>query len=231
MSEPKKPRFLGGCFSRLLFLILLATLGGLITAVYFVTLPQDMSDLGGHGPAVKATPPRDMKAVLQSAIDRNYAVNLSEAELNQWIASTLYLRQGGVLQKDITLEHFRVRLEEGRAELILERRVFGRPFTVSMYFQVDKEQSGREIITTFNPAGGRFLKDYDFPQKGGRLGRLVVPQGFLHLLIPSFEKIAALYADETELAFSRMQRVRIEEDRLVLDPREPLGDQGMPQTF
>jgi hypothetical protein len=231
MSEARKSRFLGGCFSKLLFLILLSALGGLVAAVWFVTQPQDMSDLGGHGPAVKASPPRDMKAVLQNAIDRNYAVTLSEAEINQWIASTLEMRQGGLLAKDIKLEHFRIRLEDGRAELILVRSVFGHPFTVSMYFQVDKEQAGREIITTFNPSGGRFLKDYELPLKGGRLGQLVVPQGFLHLLIPAFSKIAELYQEETELAFSRMQRVRIEEDRLVLDPREPLGDQGMPQTF
>ncbi len=231
MSEPKKPRFLAGCFSRLFFLLLLAALGGLLTAVFFVTQAQDMSDLGGHGPAVMASPPRDMKEVLQNAIDRKYQVTLSEAEINQWIASTLVMKQGGVLAKDITLEHFRVRLEEGRAELILERRVFGKPFTMSMYFQVEKQQSGREIITSFNPSGGPFLKDYDFPQKGGRLGQLVVPQGFLHLLMHSFQKIGKLYAEEIELAFSSMQRVSFEPDRLILDPRETLGDQGMPQTF
>jgi hypothetical protein len=231
MSEAKKTRFLGGCFSKLLFLVLLAVLGGMGAGLWFALQPQDMGDLGGHGPAMRATPPRDMKAVLQNAIDRNYAVTLSEAEINQWLASTLEMRQGGVLAKDIKLEHFRVRLEQDRAELILMRTVFGKPFSVSMYFKVNKELSGREIITTFNPSGGRFLKDYQFPQKGGRLGQLVVPQGFLHLLMPSYSKIAALYEEEIELAFTRMQRVRFEEDRLVLDPREPLGDEGMPETF
>jgi len=231
MADPSKPGFVGGCFSKLLFLILLAAMCGLGTAVYFVTQPQDLSDLGGHGPAVKATPVRNMKAVLQNAIDRNYAVTLSEAEINQWLAETLVMKQGGLLGKDIKLEHFWVRLEEGRAELIMERSVFGKPFTLSMYFKVDKEQSGKEIITTFNPSGGRFLKDYDFPQKGGRLGQLVVPQGFLHLVLPSYAKVAELFANETELAFSRMHRVDFKEDRIVLDPRETLGDQGMPQTF
>ncbi len=231
MSEEKKRGFIGGCFSKLLFLVLLGVLGGLVTAVWFAVLPQDLSDLGGHSPADKASPPRDMTVVLRNAIDRDYAITLSEAEINQWLASTLELRQVGVLAKNVTLDHFRVRLEDDRAELILVRTVFGKPFTVSMYFQVEKEQSGREIITTFNPSGGRFLKDYEFPRKGGRLGQLVVPQGFLHLLMPSFTKIAALYQEETELAFTRMQRVRIQEDRLVLDPREPLGEQGMPQTF
>ncbi len=231
MSEPKKPKSGGGCFSKLLFLILLAAMGGLGSAVYFVTQAQDLTDLGGYGPAVKATPPRDMEEVLRNAIDRNYAVTLSEAEINLWLAKTLAMKQGGFLADQVKLEHFWVRLEEGRAELIMERSILGKPFTLSMYFKVDKEQSGKEIITTFNPTGGRFLADYDFPQKGGRLGQLVVPQGFLHLVIPSYEKVAALFTDEIELAFNKMQRINIENDRLVLDPREPLGDQGMPQTF
>ncbi len=231
MSEAKKRSFLGGCLSKLLVLVLLAVLGGVGAAIWFAVQAQDLSDLGGHGAAMKANPPRDMKVVLQNALDRNFVVTLSEAEINQWIAATLAMRQGGVLAKEVTLDHFRVRLEDGRAELILVRTVFGKPFTVSMYFQVDKEQRGREIITSFNPSGGSFLKDYEFPRKGGRLGKLVVPQGFLHLLMPSFSKIAALYEAETELAFTRMQRVRIEEERLVLDPRELLGEEGMPETF
>ena len=206
-------------------------MGGLMSAVYFVTQPQDLTDLGGYGPATKAAPVRDMTAVLQSAIDRNYAVTLSEAEINQWLAANLVMKQGGFLSEQIKLERFWVRLEEGHAELIMERSVFGKPFTMSMYFHVDKEQSGKEIITSFYPSGGPFLKDYEFPLKGGRLGQLVVPQGFLHLVLPAYSKVAALFAPETELAFNKMQRVKFENDRLVLDPREPLGDQGMPQIF
>lgn len=231
MGEPKKSKSGGGCFSKLLLLILLAAMGALLTCVYFTTRPQDLTDLGGYGPATKAAPVRDMTAVLQSAIDRNYAVTLSEAEINQWLAANLVLKQGGFLSEQVKLEHFWVRLEEGRAELIMERSIFGKPFTISMYFHVDKEQSGKEIITSYNPSGGPFLKDYEFPQKGGRLGQLVVPQGFLHLVMPSYAKIAALFTAEIELAFNKMQRVKFENDRLVLDPREPLGDQGMPQVF
>jgi hypothetical protein len=58
-----------------------------------------------------------------------------------------------------------------------------------------------------------------------------VPQGFLHLVLPSYLKVAELFSDEIELAFNRMQRVSFEEERIVLDPRETLGDEGMPETF
>lgn len=231
MADAKKPKSGGGCFSKLFLLVLLAAMGGLLTAVFFVTRPQDLSDIGGYGPAVKATPVRDMKTVLQNAIDRNYAVPLSEAEINQWLAETLQMKQGGLLAEQVKLERFWVRLEEGRAELIMQRSILGKPFTLSMYFKVEKELSGKELITTFNPSGGPFLPDYQFPQKGGRLGSLVVPQGFLHLVMPSFKKVADLFSAEIDLAFEKMRKVSFENHRIVLDPREPLGDMGMPQTF
>ncbi len=231
MTEPKKPKSGGGCFSKLILLILLAMMGGLLTAVFFVTQAQNLADLGGYGPAAKPPPVRDLKSVLQNAIDRNYAVTLTEAEINQWLAANLVVKQGGLLAEQIKLERFWVRLEEGRAELIMERSVLGKPFTISMYFKVEKELSGKELITTFNPSGGPFFQEYPVLQKGGRLGSLVVPQGFLHLVIPSFAKVAALFSAETEIAFEKMRKVSFENDRIVLDPREPLGDQGMPQTF
>ena len=230
-EEKKKPKSSGGCLSKLMMLFLLVAMAGLCTAVFFVTQPQDLTDLGGYGPAVRATPVRDMKAVLQNAIDRGYAVTLSEAEINQWLGETLAMKQGGFLGEQFKLEHFWVRLEPGYAELIMERSLFGKSLTLSMYFKVEKVESGKEIITTFNPAGGPFLKDYEFPQKGGRLGQLVVPQGFLYLVMPAFKKVEALFEKETDLAFKQMHRISFENDRIVLDPRETLGGQGMPQTF
>lgn len=107
----------------------------------------------------------------------------------------------------------------------------GKPFTTSMYFQVVKQQTARESITHYNPAGGAFIPGYPIPQKGGRLGELVVPQGFLYLLLPSYEKIAALFAPETELAFKKMQHVKFEKGRLILDPREKTEPSGASTTF
>lgn len=227
-SKPTKKASSGGCFSKLLVLILLAAGAGLGVAVFFVVQPQNLTDIGGYGPSMKPMPERDLKEVLKNSIDRGYPIVLSETEINRWLAQNLIMKQGGLLGDSIKLEHFWIRLEEGRAEMIIERSIMGMPFTTSMYFQVVKQQSARESITNYNPAGGPFVSGYPFPQKGGRLGQLVVPQGFLYLLLPSYEKIAALFAPETELAFKKMQHVKFEKGRLVLDPRETTGP---PTTF
>ena len=59
--------------------------------------------------------------------------------------------------------------------------------------------------------------------KGGRFGKLVVPQGFLILVLPSFEKLAPVYRLELEQAFEEMSRITISKGKLVLDPRADGG--------
>ena len=66
---------------------------------------------------------------------------------------------------------------------------------------------------------------------GGRFGRLPVPQGFLLLVMPSFGKLAAVLAPEGDLV-QEMARIRIEDGRLILDPRDPSeSSMGLPQSF
>jgi hypothetical protein len=230
-SEPTKQASSGGCFSKLLVLILLVAVAGLGAAVFFVVQPQNLTDIGGYGPAFKPVPERDLKEVLKNSIDRGYPIVLSESEINRWLAQNLMMKQGGFLGDQIKLERFWVRLEDGRAELIMERSIMGHSFTTSMYMQIVKQQGARETITNYNPAGGAFIAGYPIPQKGGRLGQLVVPQGFLHLVLPSYEKIANLFAPETELAFKKMQHVKFEKGKLYLDPRETTGPPGPTTTF
>ena len=70
------------------------------------------------------------------------------------------------------------------------------------------------------------------PLRGGRFGKLVVPQGFLILVMPAYAKLADIYYEEIRLALQEMARIRIEPDRLLLESREPSGDPSLlPQTF
>ena len=233
MDESKQPRPApksgGGCFSKLLFLLLLAAVVGLGAAVWYVGQPQDLSDLES-GAEVSASN-RDLKEVLQSSIDRGFPLTLSEGEINHWLGRTLVARQGGFLAEKVTLDRVWVRLEEDRAEVIMQRGVLGHPFTVSMYVQIEKMEDARGKVLDIRPQGGPYHPDLPHPPKGGRFGQLVVPQGFLHLVLPAYLKLAGAFPEEIELAFSRMSRADIKKGRLVLDPREALGDQGMPMTF
>lgn len=231
MADSSKSSFIGGCFSKLALLILLAAAIGLGLAFFLATRPQDLSDLGGYGPTAKPLPERDMKAVLKNAIDRGFAVTLSESEVNQWLGRTLQTRQGGLLKEKVTLDRVWVRLEEGRAEVIMERKFFGKPFTTSMYLQVERMEGEKGTVTEVRMHGGPYHPDVPNPPRGGRFGKLIVPQGFLLLVMPAYEKLAAVYSEELKLGFRDMSRISIEKGKLILDPREPLGQEGMPMGF
>lgn len=79
--------------------------------------------------------------------------------------------------------------------------------------------------------GGPFLESVPKPLRGGRFGQLVVPQGFLLLVMPAYQKLAAVFGDEIHLGFEEMCRINIEKNRLVLNPREPSSGATGVQTF
>lgn len=231
-DEPKKKK--GGCMGKLLGLLVFAVLVGLGAAIYHITQPQDLSDIGGYSPSptTPASPPRDMKAVLTKAIEGDYSVQLSETELNHWLARELELKQGGELAEWVTLKRVWVRLREDVAEVIIERDVAGYPLTTSMFLQVEQTETAKGISTQIHLHGGGFHEMVPIPSRGGRFGQLTVPQGFLIMVMPDFRKIAGIFETEIDLGFQRMSRIRIEDKRLTLDPKKPTRTDGAgEQTF
>lgn len=216
----------GGCLGKLFSLLVFAVIAGLGTAMYFFSLPQDLSDIGGYMPVAKApaSPPRDIEAVLRKSVEGDYSVTLSETELNNWLARELELTQGGELAEWVSIKRVWVRLREGVAEIIIEREVAGRPMTVSMFIQVDQEETAKGMVTQIHLHGGAFHEDVPQPTRGGRFGRLTVPQGFLILVMEDFEKIAQLFETEIDLGFKQMARISIQDKRIMLDPKQPSGD-------
>ncbi len=215
-------------------MVLIVLLGGIGIGVcfFFITEAQDLSDIGGNGPVVKAAPVRDLKVVLKNSLDRGYPVTLTETEINQWLGRTLQTKQGSLLAGQVSLERVWVRLDEGVAEVIMERKCMGKAFTVSMFLKIEQIQGPRAVQTEVQLHGGPYHVSLPAPNRGGRFGRLVVPQGFLLLVMPAFQKLAAVFPEETHLAFEEMARIKIEKNRLVLDPKEPAGGMpGLPQTF
>lgn len=232
MADSSKPKSGGGCLGKFLFLILLAAAGGLGSALFYIAQPQGLTDIGGYGPASKSVPLRDLSAVLKNAIDREYSVTLTETEINHWLGRKLVAKQGGLLAEQVSFERVWVRLEDGRAEVVMERKIMGRPFTVSMFLRIEQLQGLKGVETQVHMDGGPYHENFPKPPMGGRFGKLVVPQGFLILVMPAYEKLAELFQQEIHLGFEQMARVKIEKDRLVLDPREPSNDpSGLPGTF
>ena len=222
----------GGCLGKLAVLVILLGGLGIGTAVFFIAQPQDLTDIGGNSPAVRAVPVRDLKVVLQNSLDRGYQVTLTETEINQWIGRNLKTKQGGLLGSQVSLDRVWVRLDDGVAEIVTVRSFMGRPFTISMFLKIEQFQGARSVQTAAHLHGGPYHPQIPLPKRGGRFGRLVVPQGFLILVLPAFEKLSKAFHEEIDLGINRMARVRIEKNRLVLDPNEPGGDaSGLPQSF
>ena len=210
----------GGCFSKLLGLLIFLVFAGLGVAFYFISQPQDLSDIGGYNElaAVPASPPRDLKTVLQKSIEGGYSVTISEKEINEMLARELKIKQGGQLAEWVSIKSVLVRLKEDIAEVVVVRDVEGYPLTTSMFLQVEQIESKDGITTKIHLHGGGFNEMLPVPTRGGRFGQLTVPQGFLVLLMPDFEKIAGVFDDEIELGFERMARIKILNKRLMLDP-------------
>lgn len=211
-----------GCFHKLAVLFVVFALAGIGAAMFFASQPQDLSDIGGYG--VVAEDPergRDVGAELRASVERGHEVRLTEAEINHWLARTLRTRQGGLLEEHVALKGVWVRLEDGVAEVVMEREVAGWPVTLSMFVSIEQTESDSGLRTALNFHGGRYHEMLPRPPRGGRFGQLVVPQGFLKLVLPAYRSLAEVFAAELEDGFNRMARIRIEENRLVLDPRGP----------
>lgn len=214
----------GGCLWRLLVQIMVAGTIALGLCLLFISCPQDMSDIGGYLPPANPPPARDIKAVLRNAVDRGYAVTLTETEINQWLGRTLVVKQGGMLGSLVKFDRVWVRLQDERAEVVMARRILGWPFTVSMFLKVVQMEGPKGVKTEVQMHGGSYSEGLPLPPQGGRFGELVVPQGFLLLVMPAYKKLPDLYRDEIHLGFEEMARIKFEKGRLILNPKDPSSD-------
>lgn len=228
-EAPPKPK--GGCLSKLATLVVFVGLIGLGAAIYFIAQPQDLSDIAGRGPAAVGKESRNLKAVLKNATEGGYPLKLTEEEINLYLRDTLAFKQDGALAEWVKLEGVMVRLEDGRAEVIMERSIMGYPMTVSMYLRVEQtEKPDGGIQTRIFRNGGLYQEWLPKPAVGGRFGQLPVPEGFLLTVMPAFQKLAQIYREPVpagsmlrrkpvkEIDFIEdMARIAIEDGQLVLD--------------
>lgn len=236
-KDEDKKKAKGGCLGKLMGLIVFATIVGLGAAIYFVTQPQDLTDLQespeSSGEVDRSA--RDIQEVLRKAIQGDYSVRLSEKELNGWLESQLDLNQGGELGANVSLRRVWVRLTDDVAEVIFERDVAGFPMTTSMFLQVEQLETAEGMRTNVHLHGGGYHELLPIPARGGRFGQLTVPQGFLNLVLPDFQKLAEVFQPEIKLGFEEMASIKIEDGYLVLDPSAPerkgKGNEGGVSTF
>lgn len=210
--------------AKLFRLLILVVCFGFISAIYMIFQPQDLSDIDGYKSA--STSPRNIQEVLTKAVEGNYSVTLTEADINQMFQNELVTKQGGMLSSDASIKRVLVRLKENLAEVIIQRDVFGQELTISMYIQIQQTEDRDGITTKVHLHDGDIEKKSILPNVGGRFGKLRVPQGFLKAVVPDYVKLANALSTEIDLGFDKMARFKIEEDRVTLDPRKPTRHEG-----
>lgn len=227
MSKQASAKTKGGCIMRLLLSVCLLAALLLAVVLALVMVPQDLSDIGGYGKDPATAEVRDLRAVLEQSVIRGHAVTLKEEEINLWLGKKVKMRQEGLLAGKVTHQRVWIRLDGDLAEVILEREVFGWRSTFSMFLQIEQRDTGDGIFKEVELHGGSYLEAFPGVLRGGRFGRLVVPQGYLHLIKPAYAALAVACAEEIHLAFDEMMGIRIEDGQLVLDPRKAV-DQSQP---
>ncbi len=170
--------------SAILFLAL-ALLLFLFTAIALSFLPQDLSDLEGRNEDGSSTPPsRNLERVLENAAKQGIQVTLSEAEVNQWLANQLVGTQEGALGKSVQYKGTWVRFKEGSVQIIFEREAFNRLHTIAMNVEIEQTVEADDRVNT------------RIHRQGGRLGQMPVPQGYLMLVLSSYDELSSAMAPE-----------------------------------
>ena len=209
-------------FQSAVLLLALILLIFLFTAISLSFLPQDLSDLEGRNEdASAARPPRNLERVLENAADQGIQVTLTEEEINQWLASRVKGTQEGTLKDTVAYRGAWVRLNEGSAELIFEREAFNRIHTIAMNVEIEQLLRENEQMST------------NIHWQGGRLGQMPVMQGYLILVMSSYEELAKALAPEVKSLKSLLEGkavVKFEEGKVTFEPRSIGGSPDL-STF
>lgn len=220
MADKKEKPRKRGCIAQALFAISVISSLLLAVAIVVMLLPQDLSGIDGYGPGAQSGEARDLTAVLEESLERGHEVTLTEQEINRWLGKTLKIEQQGLLGGVVKINGLGVRLKEDEVEIVIERSFLGLKSTQSMYMQVlvesDALSSSKEVLLH----GGPIADFFPALKRGGRFGKLTVPQGYLYLVKPAFFQLGDVYKKEIDMAFRKMHGIRIEEDRLILTPSQ-----------
>ena len=157
----------------------------------------------------QVAPPSSAKAddlmdiLRQTTIKRAAVMEISEAEINRYLATTLTGKIPGALGSWSSFEGARFDLEPGRARLFLIWSVHGHVLTASIDLAIDRDD-----------------KDFHVELQRGAYGHLQLPRGMMRPLYPTLRALAEALDPEIRALF-QMNKITIAKDKLILDPRFP----------
>lgn len=208
---------------RLFMLFAIAFVGVLGFAIYQSLQSQDLSDVAGRAEEDRAPNPPDIPGMIENAAKTRKDVTITERQINTWLAEKLKARQEGLMADYVEIKGVWVRFDEeegGRAELIIERDIKGYPQTVSMFVRIERKKKEDGTFTTYvHKDGGRI---WGIVAAGGRFGKILVPQGFLHFTNDSFGTLSKLFEQElkwmeVEITTRGGGSIKFEENQMRID--------------
>ncbi len=208
---------------KLFILFALTFVTALSYAIYLSFQSQDLSDIAGRAEEDRHEDPSSVPAMIESAAKNRSSVDITERQMNTWLANTLSARQEGILADYVQIKGVWVRFDEeegGRAEIIIEREMKGQMQTVSMFVRIERKKKEDGTFTTYiHKDGGRL---WGLLAIGGKFGLARVPQGFLFFTQNSFTSLAALFEKELkwmekDITTAAGGRIIFEEKQMRID--------------
>lgn len=184
----------------LVHLLVLIGLSGLTGAAIVVHRTADLGGIKGTAPGAGTV--ADLGDLLgQATIKRSVPVEITETDLNRYLAATLKGRQNGKSGDFVNFDAAFIDLEPGFARVTLCWTIQGHRTTASidMRAAVASGEHQIEIVS-------------------GAYGRMPVARGLLVPLMPAFASLAKSCAPEIKSMLS-MTKINLTKDKLVLDPR------------
>lgn len=199
---PPKPVVYGGGISPMTVLLTLIAIG-MLAVVVMVATPKDLSSLGGY--AVGLTDggkPRNILAETQKImIDRNTDLTFTEEEVNRYLNHRLSGTQKGMMAAIVKFRGVYVDFSPAKAEVIIEREIFGRPITMSV--DLVTEQFRRQMV--YKPAAWH-------------IGKISLGARTIGPVVELFTRLRGSLLDEYHV-LQQMSDVRFEDNKVVLDAR------------
>ncbi len=177
---------------------------GLLTAATIEShRPADWSAVKGTvAPQGKEAPLDLLGRMEQVAWRRTAAMELTEAEVNRYLARVVSGRQQGPVATAAQFEQVALDFEPDSCRIIFGWKVAGRRLdSASLEFTVKRE-------------GENFVVE---PHQG-TYGRLPVFRGMMCALNPALQSLCDALDDEIHAVF-QMNQIRFAQDKVILDPR------------
>lgn len=161
-------------------------------------------DLSGVAlmPGPKEAPLRDLPDQLeQTAIKQSAPLEISEGELNDYLARRLRGTPNGMSRRFASFDRVLIELSEGVARVHLCWNVMG-----------------HQEVARVDVSIQRTDRDFTVQLLQGAYGRLEVPRAMLTPLIPALNELARACRPEIQALF-KLPHIKLTKDKVVLNPK------------